>query len=142
MAQAAAMTRPSALASLADRRDFKRTSTSLRGKVFPGGLDCVIHDYGPRGARIGFAAAPPCDEKLVLVVWTTGLAYEAVRRWSAGAEIGVQFGRPVDLRRTVPAHLLDIKAQWLDRRRRLNRRHLYRSGAIEGWVSPREVRVS
>jgi hypothetical protein len=125
-----------------DRRKYKRVETRLRGKVFPGGLDCIIHDYSARGARLGFSGPPPAGERLVLVIWTTGLAFDATRRWTGRAEMGVQFRHPVDLRSSVPAHLAEIKAQWLNRRARLGRRELNNCGAIERWVAPREVRIS
>jgi hypothetical protein len=129
-------------ASATDRRRFERVSTTLRGKVFPGARDCVIHDYSKRGARLGFVGEPPSDEQMVMVIWTTGLAYEVTRRWASGHQIGVQFTRPIDLRGPAPAHLAEIKTQWLNRRQRLRRRELNSCGAVERWVSPHDVRIS
>ena len=64
-----------------DRRALERLATTLRGKLFPGELDCMITDYNARGARLHFEEPPPADENLVLVVWSSGVAFEATARW-------------------------------------------------------------
>src|SRR5580658_5660313 len=94
---------------LRDRRAAERIPTSLRGKLFPGALDCVIADFSRLGARLRFAAPPPEGEALVLVVWTSGQAFEAEVRWRAGQEIGVRFSASRDLRRPAPPHLAEAQ---------------------------------
>src|SRR5579871_2811925 len=103
----------------AERRRLSRTPTSLRGKVFPGGLDCLIKDFSKGGARLRFTGPRPTEERIVVVIWSTGAAVEAVRRWRAGAEAGVQFLHRFDLRRAVPERLAEVKQEWLGRRDKL-----------------------
>jgi hypothetical protein len=127
----------------ADRRDAQRTPTTLRAKVFPGGLDCVIRDIHVRGARARFESRPPADDRIVVVIWSTGVAHEAVRRWRCGAEAGFQFLSRFDLRGRVPARLADVKAQWLSRRHQLSRTQLKQCPVMVGYRgSPRAVRLS
>ena len=128
--------------STANRRDSERTMTTLRGKAFPGALDCVVNDFSRRGARLIFPAQLPLDDHLVLVIWTTGLAFETETRWRETSEVGVEFQRRFDLRGTVPSRLLSVKAQWLNRRRRLPRRTLLDCRAMTGFRAPRAVRLS
>ena len=51
-----------------DRRVAERVSTSLRGKVFPGQLDCRISDFSKFGARLTFDGSPPEAGRLTVVV--------------------------------------------------------------------------
>ena len=62
--------------SPSDRRNAERLATSLRGKVFPGQIDCVIADFSRMGARLKFDAPPPQDGRLIMVVWSSGVAFE------------------------------------------------------------------
>jgi hypothetical protein len=113
-----------------DRRAAERLATALRGKIFPGETDCTIADFSKLGARLRFDAPPDVGEHLVLVVWSSGLAFEAVTRWASRNEVGVQFLSSRDLRRPAPAHLAEIQAQWLKRRPRIARRQLIANAAI------------
>ena len=124
------MSRLSVSSSPAERRVLERTPTALRAKVFPGAIDCVIRDYNERGARLAFTERPVVDENVVVVIWSSGLAFEAVIRWRAGTEIGVQFQVGRDLRRPTPAHIAPIRAQWMNRRPRLSRRKLIKCAAL------------
>ncbi len=127
----------------ADRRRAPRTPTTLRAKVFPGGWDCVVNDFSRGGARLRFAGEAPADDRIVLVLWSTGIAFEAVRCWRDGAEAGWRFLGRFDLRQTVPARLAEVKAQWRDRRHKLRRNELRDSGVMLGYRgSPRSVRLS
>jgi hypothetical protein len=127
----------------AERRNARRTPTTLRGKVFPGGLDCIIADYSQTGACLRFTGPPPADDCVVVVIWSTGVALEAERCWGEGADAGWRFSKRFDLRRAVPNRLADVKAQWLDRRPRLRRRQLKDVGVmIDYRGSPRAVRLS
>jgi hypothetical protein len=127
----------------ADRRDSARTPTTLRGKVFPGGLDCVVKDFSKGGARLRFLGQPPSEDRIVVVIWATGAGGEAVRCWRGDGEAGWRFVSRFDLRAAVPKHLADVKAQWLGRRRKLRRRELAESGAMLGWRGgPSIVRLS
>lgn len=120
----------SSTASNKDRRAAPRTPTTLRGKVFPGAVDCTISDFNKRGARLRFSGPPPRDETLVVVVWSSGQAFEATLRWRSDDEIGVQFEASRDLRRPAPPHLAEIQEQWLKRRPRIARRELIAKSAI------------
>ena len=129
--------------SAADRRDSERTPTTLRGKVFPGQVDCVITDFSRRGARLRFEGPPPADERIVVVIWTAGIAVEAIRCWRRDVEAGWQFLNRFDLRGTVPERLADVKTQWLNRRHRLRRGELKDCGVMIDYTgSPRAVRLS
>jgi hypothetical protein len=116
--------------SPSDRRNAERLATSLRGKAFPGQCDCVIADFSKKGARLKFDAPPPEDGRLIVVVWSSGVAFDAQVRWRRGLEIGVQFQSNRDLRRPAPPHLVDIQALWAKRRPRLGRRQLIASPVI------------
>ncbi|HXQ17845.1 MAG TPA: PilZ domain-containing protein [Caulobacteraceae bacterium] len=127
----------------ADRRDSERTPTTLRGKVFPGALDCVVSDFSKGGARLRFSGPPPAEDRIVVVIWSTGAAAEAVRCWRGDVEAGWRFLNRFDLRAAVPKRLAEVKAQWLGRRRQLRRRELAESGAMIGYRgSPSIVRLS
>jgi hypothetical protein len=115
----------------------------LRGKVFPGGLDCVVKDFSQGGARLRFLGEAPTQDRIVVVIWSTGAAGEAERCWRGGEEAGWRFINRFDLRGPVPGHLVDVKAKWLGRRRQLRRRELAESGAMIGYRgSPSIVRLS
>jgi hypothetical protein len=131
------MTRLSATklpANPANRRALERAPTNLRAKAFPGGLDCTIRDYTKKGAKLQFEISPPLEERLLVVIWSSGLAFEAETRWRHGSEIGVLFHGSRDLRRYVPPELAPVAAQWRARRQRVSRRKLMRNAdAIGGW---------
>jgi hypothetical protein len=113
-----------------DRRAAERIATSLRGKVFPGPLDCVVADFSKMGARLRFDAAPPGGERFIVVVWSSGVAFEAHVRWRRGIELGVQFTSSRDLRRPAPPHLAEAQALWMNRRPRVGRRALIANPVI------------
>jgi hypothetical protein len=116
--------------SAKDRRVAERISTSLRGKVFPGQLDCVIADFSKHGARLKFDGSPPAESRMTMVVWSSGVAFDAQVRWRRGLEIGVQFFSNRDLRRPAPPHLAEAQALWMKRRPRVGRRQLIASPVI------------
>ena len=119
-----------AFASARDRRAAERIATSLRGKAFPGPSDCVIADFSKMGARLRFDGPPPGSDRLTVVVWSSGVAFEAAVRWRSGFEIGVQFSSSRDLRRPAPPHLIEVQALWMKRRPRVGRRALIASPVI------------
>jgi len=116
--------------SAKDRRAAERIATSLRGKVFPGEIDCVIADFSKRGARLKFDGPPPEEARLTMVVWSSGVAFDSAVRWRRGLEVGVQFYNSRDLRRPAPPHLAEIQALWIKRRPRVGRRQLIASPVI------------
>jgi hypothetical protein len=124
------MVRALASAAADDRRIADRIAVSLRGKVFPGQADCVIADFSKFGARLKFDAPPPAGDRLIMVVWSSGVAFDAQVRWRRGTELGVQFFSNRDLRRPAPAHLTEIQALWTKRRPRVGRRQLIASPVI------------
>ena len=113
-----------------DRRAAERIATSLRGKIFPGGTDCVVADFSKMGARLRFDGPPPEGEQLILVVWSSGVAFEAQVRWRHGVELGVRFASSRDLRRPAPPQLAEAQALWMKRRPRIGRRALIASPVI------------
>jgi hypothetical protein len=113
-----------------ERRAQERVPTTLRGKTFPGPLDCVVKDFTEKGAKLRFEAVPPPGDKLVLVMWTTGMAFEAQVRWRAGAEIGVRFLQRCDFRARTPQMFWPMRAEWLKSRRPMRRKALIRDSAM------------
>jgi hypothetical protein len=116
--------------SASDRRAAERIATSLRGKVFPGQRDCVIADFSKMGARLKFDGPPPDEARMTMVVWSSGVAFDAQVRWRRGLELGVEFFSSRDLRRPAPPHLAEIQALWTKRRPRVGRRQLIASPVI------------
>jgi hypothetical protein len=140
--------RPSLVSSAdKDRRAVERMPTTLRGKVFPGAIDCVIANFSKHGACLQFESRQALPHRVTVVVWSSGVAFEAVARWRAGDEVGVQFLSSRDLRRPAPPHLAQIQALWMKRRPRIGRRALIKNAAIidkrsrwprgAGWGPPR-----
>jgi hypothetical protein len=121
---------PAAARAPSERRATARIPTSLRGKTFPGAVDCVIADFSKLGARLRFDAKPPEGQSLIVVVWSSGQAFDADVRWRAGDEVGVRFSGSRDLRRPAPPHLEEAQALWTKRRRKLPRRVLAANPAI------------
>jgi hypothetical protein len=117
-------------ASFRDRRAAERIATSLRGKVFPGAFDCVVADFSKLGARLRFVGEPPAAARLTMVVWSSGVAFDATVRWRRGGEVGLQFASSRDLRRPAPPELAEIQVLWLNRRPRVGRRALIASPVI------------
>ena len=122
--------RQSAAVASKDRRAAERIPTSLRGKVFPGAVDCLITDFTKLGARLRFDGALPDGDTLVMVVWSSGVAFEATVRWRRKAEIGLAFVSSRDLRRPAPPHLIEAQTMWMKRRPRVGRRALIASPVI------------
>jgi len=119
-----------AFAPSRDRRTAERIPTSLRGKVFPGGVDCVIADFTKHGARLRFDGPLPAANRFVMVVWSSGVAFDVEMRWRQAAEIGVRFISSRDLRRPAPDYLAEAQAAWRKRRPRLRRKALVANAAI------------
>ena len=115
------MTETEAEKTAAERRVLDRMPTTLRGKVFPGPVDCVVKDFNERGAKLQFEQAPPEGERLVFVVWTSGMAFEAQVRWRAGNSVGVQFIQRCDFRARTPAMFWPARTLWLKSRKPLRR---------------------
>jgi len=105
----------------AERRLLERMPTTLRGKVFPGPVDCVVKDFNERGAKLHFDGPPPAGERLIFVVWTSGMAFEAQVRWRAADNLGVQFIQRCDFRARTPAMFWPARALWLKSRKPLRR---------------------
>ncbi|HTX48132.1 MAG TPA: PilZ domain-containing protein [Caulobacteraceae bacterium] len=124
-----------------DRRAAERIPTSLRGKVFPGAIDCIIADFAKHGARLRFEGAAPSGERFVVVVWSSGQAFEAEPRWRGGCEVGVHFIASRDLRRPAPANMAEAQAMWRKRRPRLRRKAIVASPAIVRSTRRRSPRI-
>ncbi len=114
----------------ADRRALPRLPTTLRGKLFPGAVDCVIKDYNERGAKVQVVDDLPPDERMILVVWSTGLAFEGLVRWRSGEDVGLRFSRSCDFRGRVPAMFWDAREEWLRSRPKMPRRTLMSQSAM------------
>src|SRR5579872_450142 len=102
--------RQSAALASKDRRAAPRIPTSLRGKVFPGAIDCHVTDFTKLGARLRFDGPAPDGDRLVMVVWSSGVAFEATVRWRRKDELGLAFTSSRDLRRPAPPHLAEAQA--------------------------------
>jgi hypothetical protein len=124
------MRQSAALVSAKDRRAAERIPTTLRGKVFPGALDCLVTDFTKMGARLRFIGPAPDGDRMIMVVWSSGVAFESVVRWRRTGELGVQFVSSRDLRRPAPPHLMEAQALWMKRRPRVGRRALNASPVI------------
>jgi hypothetical protein len=125
------MGQTASLAHLRDRRAAERIPTSLRGKVFPGAIDCVVADFSKLGARLKFEGGePPQGVRFTMVVWSSGVAFEAGVRWRRGDQIGVKFESSRDLRRPAPPHLAEAQDLWMQRRPKVGRRALNASPVI------------
>jgi hypothetical protein len=114
----------------AERRALPRLPTTLRGKVFPGALDCIIKDYNERGAKVQVVDGLPSDGPLILVVWSTGLAFEGQVRWRSGEDIGLRFSKGCDFRGRVPAKFWEAREEWLKSRPKMPRRALMSQSAM------------
>ncbi len=118
------MTASSDIASLAERRALPRTLTTLRGKVLEGLLECTISDFNDRGARLTLPEGAQVGDSLILIVWSTGMGFQAQVRWRARNEVGVRFVSRCDFRARTPPHFAEAKTVWLESRPRHGRREL------------------
>ena len=114
----------------AERRALPRLATTLRGKLFPGGVDCVIKDYNERGAKVQVEGDLPADERMILVVWSTGHAFEGQVRWRSREDVGLRFSRSCDFRGRVPAMFWDAREEWMRSRPKMPRRALINQSAM------------
>jgi len=128
-------------ATTRDRRAAERIPTSLRGKVFPGAIDCVIAAFAKHGARLRFEGPAPAGDHFIVVVWSSGQAFEADPRWRGEGEIGVRFVASRDLRRPAPENMAEAQAMWRKRRPRLRRKAIVASPAIVRSTRRRSMRV-
>ncbi len=108
----------------ADRRSLQRTPTTLRGKILPELLDCVISDFNDRGARLTLPAGAEVGDSVMLVVWSTGMGFQGQVRWRSAMDVGVRFLSRCDFRCRTPPHFAEAKALWLESRPRHGRREL------------------
>ncbi len=53
-------------------------------------IDCLVTDQSPSGARIRLATTMPLPDQLT-IQFPGGSAFDAARRWSRGAEVGLEF---------------------------------------------------
>ncbi len=107
----------------ADRRTAPRQPTILRGKVFPGAVDCVVADMSERGACVTFEDEPVDGERLMLVMWSTGLAFDGEVRWRRGRKVGLRFVSRVDFRSRTPAAFHEARALWRKSRPKVRKRY-------------------
>ncbi len=104
-----------------DRRSLERMPTTLRGRVFPSESDCLITDYNERGAKLHFPQSLSPGDEIVVVLWSTGLGFEAMVRWTTPEDVGVRFIQRCDFRGRVPSRFMEIKALWLKSRPKVRR---------------------
>lgn len=97
--------------------------TTLRGKAFPGAVDCIVADFSDGGARLTFEDEPTADARLLLVIWSTGVAFDAEVRWRKGPVLGVQFVSRCDFRSNTPAAFREAREVWRKSRPKLKRAH-------------------
>ena len=104
--------------------------TTLRGKAFPGPADCIVKDFTEKGAKLHFEGPPPTEERLILVMWATGMAFEAQVRWRAGGDLGVRFLQRCDFQARTPAMFWPARTEWLKSRRPMRRKVLMSKSAM------------
>ena len=97
--------------------------TTLRGKVFPGGADCIVADFSDGGALLTFEVDPIDDSGMLLVIWSTGIAFDAEVRWRQGPRLGVRFLSRRDFRGPTPAAYHEVREIWRRSRPKLKRAH-------------------
>ena len=115
----------------AERRREERMPTTLRGKAFPGAVDCIVSDMSEHGACLTFEGEAVSDDRLLLVIWSTGIAFEADVRWRQGQRVGVLFCARRDFRAQTPARFHEARALWRQSRPKLKLvRRTLRSGVI------------
>lgn len=97
--------------------------TTLRGKAFPGAVDCIVADFSDGGARLTFEDEAAPGDHLLLVIWSTGVAFESEIRWRDGCRLGVQFLSRCDFRSNTPAAFHEAREIWRKSRPKLKRAH-------------------
>ena len=97
---------------MSERRTEVRVPVRLDARIFPGTRECLVRDLSANGARVQFAEPGPGPDEVVLVLWDSGQAFEALTVWWLNDEIGLRFLRACELTHPVPAPFLDAKMAW------------------------------
>ena len=73
-------------------RKAERQSVLKMAKVMTGTslYDCIIIDFSTKGARIRFGSATALPDAVSLQL-PDGTSYDAIRRWTRGDEVGLEF---------------------------------------------------
>ena len=73
-------------------RKAERQSVLKMAKVMTGTslYDCIIIDFSTKGARIRFGSATALPDAVSLKL-PDGTSYDAIRRWTRGDEVGLEF---------------------------------------------------
>ena len=116
----------------ADRRRVARMPTTLRGKVFPGAIDCIVEDYSELGACLTFEDEPVGDGRLLLVIWSTGIAFDVEVRWRRGHQVGGLFVSRRDFRSPTPAAFHEARKLWRQSRPKIRRAYRARRSTLIG----------
>lgn len=75
--------------------------------------DCVVKDLSIGGAKVEIGAMYKLPRAFVLLHFSAGLAFEAVRRWRRADLLGVSFEACHDLNLPVPPRLTRVHETWL-----------------------------
>ena len=120
------MTQERPIENPADRRSVERMPTTLRGKIFPGAVDCIVEDFSDLGACLHFEQEPAGGDRVILVMWSTGIAFDVEVRWRNGRQIGGKFVSRRDFRNPTPAIFHEARKLWRQSRPKIRR--AYRAG--------------
>jgi len=75
--------------------------------------DCVVKDLSTGGAKVELCSMYQLPRAFVLLHFSAGLAFEAVRRWRRADLLGVSFETCHDLNAPLPPRLARVQATWL-----------------------------
>lgn len=101
------------LQAFLDRRLKPRLPTWIDGKVFPGELDCILDDISSDGARVQCRDSGDLADRIVIVDWTSGEAFDCAVMWRQGAQAGVHFVRRCTLTAPAPAPFHQAREAWI-----------------------------
>jgi len=105
-------------AGFVERRAAVRVPTHFPARLCYGPkhsqwADCVVKDLSTGGAKVELCSMYQLPRAFVLLHFSAGLAFEAVRRWRRADLLGVSFEMCHDLNAPLPARLGRVKATWL-----------------------------
>lgn len=101
----------------AERRPVARKRVLLGGvavhQLKRDGVNVQIRDISPKGARVSLPPSAILPAQLYLIVVREQMAYEAEVIWRKGNDVGLSFGKAIDLHETdaMTAHLAKICAR-------------------------------
>jgi len=121
-APASAAASQSTHAGLVERRAHVRVPTHFAARLCYGPryshwADCVVKDLSVGGAKVEIGAMYKLPRAFVLLHFSAGLAFEAVRRWRRADLLGISFEACHDLGLPIPPRMALVHETWLALRR-------------------------